>query len=72
MFSVLVIWMLGTFQSLFLSATVQVSGPGCVIIVEVFLGNPCVAWKVGCLEKGTGTIFMTLAIFGLLWCHSHK
>jgi len=31
----------------------KVSGPGSVIILEVFLGNPCLAWKVGCLEKGT-------------------
>lgn len=51
-FSVLVIWMPDTFQSLFLSTMMQVSGPGCVIIVKVFLGNKRLAWKVGCLEKG--------------------
>lgn len=51
---VLVIWMLGIFQPLFLSAVAQVPGLGCVIIVEVFLGKPCLAWKVGCLEIGAG------------------
>lgn len=29
-------------QSLFLSGVIQVSGPGCAIIIEVFLGNPCI------------------------------
>lgn len=38
----------------YLDAVAQVPGPGCVIIVEVFLGKPYLAWKVGCLEIGTG------------------
>lgn len=46
--------MLDIFQPLFLFAVVQVPGPGCVIIVEVFPGKPCLAWKVGCMEIGTG------------------
>lgn len=44
----------GIFPPLFLSDVAQVPGPGCVIIVEVFLGKPCLSWKVGCLEIGTG------------------
>lgn len=53
------------------SAVVQFSSPGCVIIVEVFLGNPCVPWKVGCLEKGTereafALLLLYLASFGAI------
>lgn len=43
---------------------VQVSGHGCGIIVEVFVGNKCLAWKVGCLGKETkGEPFSWLLLY---------
>lgn len=63
-FSVLIIWMLGMFHCFCLKLMVQVSGHGCCIIVEVVLGKKCLAWKVGCLGKGTeGEPFSWLLLY---------